>query len=134
MPLVTIDLLQGRPSSELDAISESIHEAMVEHLNVPPRARFQIVTEHSSATLRFDGDYLEIDRDDGFVLVRVTLAEGRTTDAKRAFYRRLADLLAERIDLRTENLAVVMVENGRADWSFGGGRASYVELPPEEWR
>jgi phenylpyruvate tautomerase PptA (4-oxalocrotonate tautomerase family) len=54
MPLVTIDLLQGRPSSELDAISESIQEAMVEHLNVLPRDRFQIVTEHSPATLRFD--------------------------------------------------------------------------------
>ena len=132
MPLVTIDLLQGRPSSELDAISQSIQEAMVEHLNVPPRDLFQIVTEHSPATLRFDRDYLEIDRDDGFVLVRVTLATGRPSDAKRAFYRRLADLLAERIDLRTDNLAVVMVESGRADWSFGGGRASYLELPPEE--
>jgi 4-oxalocrotonate tautomerase len=64
----------------------------------------------------------------------VTLAAGRTADAKSAFYRRLAELLAERIELRPEDLAVILVENERADWSFGRGHASYVVLPREEWR
>jgi len=31
-------------------------------------------------------------------------------------------------------LAVVMVENGREDWSFGRGQASYLELPRAAWR
>jgi 4-oxalocrotonate tautomerase len=66
--------------------------------------------------------------------VRVTLAAGRSTEAKRAFYGRLAELLADRIGLRTENLAVILVENGREDWSFGRGQASYLELPREHWR
>jgi hypothetical protein len=43
-------------------------------------------------------------------------------------------LLAERIGMRMECLAVVMIENGREDWSFGRGRASYVELPHDAWR
>ena len=38
MPLVTIDLLEGRPPHELDAIADAIHEAMVDHLGVPRRA------------------------------------------------------------------------------------------------
>jgi phenylpyruvate tautomerase PptA (4-oxalocrotonate tautomerase family) len=134
MPLVTIDLLEGRPADELDAISEAIQEAMVEHLGVPRRDRFQIFTEHRAGTLRFDRGYLDMDRDDGFILIRVTLAEGRATEVKRAFYHHLAQLLAVRIGLRTENLSIVMVENGREDWSFGNGRANYLELPPERWR
>jgi 4-oxalocrotonate tautomerase len=36
--------------------------------------------------------------------------------------------------MRTENLAVVMIENEREDWSFGRGQASYAELPRSEWR
>lgn len=36
---------------------------------------------------------------------------------------------AERVGMRTGNLAVVMVENEREDWSFGRGQASYLELP-----
>lgn len=27
-----------------------------------------------------------------------------------------------------------MVENGREDWSFGRGQASYLELPRDAWR
>jgi 4-oxalocrotonate tautomerase len=134
MPLVQIDLLEGRPEAELDAISDAVHEAMVAVLDVPRRDRFQIITERPAGYLRFDPNYLDIDRDNEFVLVRVTLAAGRTTDAKRAFYRHLAELLAERTAMRTENLAVVMVENAREDWSFGQGRASYLELPREAWR
>ena len=66
--------------------------------------------------------------------VRVTLAAGRTDEAKSAFYARLAELLAERIGLRPEDLAVILVENERTDWSFGRGQASYVVLPREQWR
>jgi 4-oxalocrotonate tautomerase len=84
--------------------------------------------------LRFDRHYLEIDRTDGFILVRVTLSAGRATAAKQAFYARLATLLEDRIGLRTEDLAVILTENQREDWSFGGGRASYLEIPREQWR
>jgi 4-oxalocrotonate tautomerase len=134
MPLVEIDLLEGRSEAELDAISDAIHEAMVAVLDVPQRDRFQIITERRPGYLRFDPNYLDLDRDEGFLLIRVTLSAGRTTGAKQAFYRRLAELLAERTGMRTENLAVVMLENEREDWSFGRGRASYLELPRDAWR
>jgi 4-oxalocrotonate tautomerase len=134
MPLVEIDLLEGRSEAEVDAISDAVHEAMVAELDVPQRDRFQIVNERSPRHLRFDPDYLDIDRGERFVLIRITLAVGRATDAKQAFYRRLAGLLAERIGMRTEDVAVVMVENAREDWSFGRGQANYLELPRERWR
>jgi 4-oxalocrotonate tautomerase len=134
MPLVEIDVLEGRSEAELDAISDAVHEAMVTTLDVPQRDRFQIITERPPGYLRFDPNYLEIDRDQGFLLIRITLSAGRTTDAKQAFYRRLAELLAERTAMRTENLAVAMIENQREDWSFGRGQASYVELPRDAWR
>jgi 4-oxalocrotonate tautomerase len=51
-----------------------------------------------------------------------------------AFYRRLAELLAERTGLRAEGLAVILVENERAAWSFGRGQTSYLVLPRDEWR
>ncbi|HTX11393.1 MAG TPA: tautomerase family protein [Solirubrobacteraceae bacterium] len=134
MPLVEIDLLEGRSGAELDAISDAVHEAMVAELDVPQRDRFQIITERPPGYLRFDPNYLDIDRDERFLLIRVTLAAGRSTEAKQAFYHRLAELLVARIGMRAENLAVVMLENEREDWSFGRGRASYLELPREAWR
>lgn len=134
MPLVNIDLLEGRTPEELRLVGDSVHQAMTEQLNVPKRDRFQIITQHTPATLQFDRDYLDIERSDQFVMIRVTLAAGRSTDAKTAFYRQLAGLLADRIGLRSEDLAVILVENDRVDWSFGCGQASYLVLPREQWR
>ena len=134
MPLVTIDLLEGRPPHELDAVAAAIHEAMVEHLGVPRRDRFQIVTEHTARSLRFDRSYLDIPRSDAFVLIRVTLSAGRTTEAKQAFYASVAERLADRPGIPAEDVAIALIENTREDWSFGRGQASYVELPPEQWR
>ena len=134
MPLVNIDLLEGRTDQELRLIGDSVHQAMTEELGVLQRDRFQVVTQHSPATLQFDRHYLDIERSDQFVMVRVTLSAGRTTEAKSAFYRRLAELLAERIGLRPEDLAIILVENERTDWSFGRGQASYVVITRVDWR
>jgi phenylpyruvate tautomerase PptA (4-oxalocrotonate tautomerase family) len=134
MPLVTIDVLEGRAEGDLDVISDAVHQAMVECLDVPERDRFQVITQHQPGALRFDRHYLDIDRSERFILVRVTLAAGRATAAKQAFYRRLSELLADRGGLRVEDLAVILVENDRADWSFGRGQASYLELSREAWQ
>jgi hypothetical protein len=53
-------------------------------LGVPEHDRFQIVTEHAPRTLRFDRTYLKGDRSDAFILVRLTLAAGRTVEAKQS--------------------------------------------------
>jgi 4-oxalocrotonate tautomerase len=134
MPLVNIDLLEGRTQEELRLIGDSVHEAMIEQLDVPRRDRFQLITQHTPATLQFNREYLDIERGDEFVMIRVTLSAGRSTEAKAAFYQQLARLLADRIGLRSEDLAVILVENERADWSFGRGQASYLVLPRERWR
>jgi 4-oxalocrotonate tautomerase len=134
MPLVQIDVPQGFSEDELSAIGEAVHRAQVEHLDVPERDRFRAITEHAPGRLTWDRGYLDIERSDRFVLVRVTLSAGRTTDAKQAFYAGLCELLVEAIGLRPEDLAVVLVENTREDWSFGLGQASYVVLPRERWR
>ena len=107
MPLVNIDLLAGRTDQDLRLIGDAVHEAMVEQLDVPQRDRFQVVTQHSAATLQFDRHYLDIERSDQFVMVKVTLSAGRTDEAKSGFYRRLGELLAERIELRPEWDAIV---------------------------
>jgi phenylpyruvate tautomerase PptA (4-oxalocrotonate tautomerase family) len=84
MPLVEIDLLEGRSEAELDAISDAVHEAMVAVLDVPDRDRFQIITERPPGRLRFDPNYLDIDRDERFLMIRITLSAGRSTPSRRS--------------------------------------------------
>jgi len=134
MPLVNIDLLSGRSQSQLDAIAACVQAAIVEVLGVPERNRFCLVTEHEPGTLEFDRAYLGGDRGAGFVLIRLLLATGRSVETKRRFYSRVADLLADRAEVRPEDVMIVLAENTREDWSYGRGAVDYLDKPREEWR
>jgi hypothetical protein len=63
MPLVTIDLLAGRTDQDLRQIGDSVHQAMVEQLNVPQRDRFQVVTQHSAVIGARAGELLVLPRE-----------------------------------------------------------------------
>jgi len=134
MPFVRIDLIKGRAEAEIAAISQAVHQAMVECLNVPARDQFQIINEHAPDRLLFSRDYLGIERGPGIVLVQVFLSSGRSTQQKQAFYARAASLMGQNAGVRAEDVTLSLTENTREDWSFGLGRAQYLELPREEWR
>ena len=78
MPLVRIDLLEGKTPEYRAQVGEIIYRAMLETLNVPDNDRFQIITEHASAGLLFDRDYLGIHRSDDCIFVQITLSAGRS--------------------------------------------------------
>ncbi len=126
MPLVRIDLIQGNTPEYVVRVGDIIYHAMMETLDVPEYDRFQIITEHTTAGLSFDRDYLGIHRTDSCIFVQVTLSAGRTVEAKQRFYKAVADGLHEGVKLRREDVFISLVEVQREDWSFGNGEAQYV--------
>src|ERR1700724_401065 len=79
MPLVRISLIAGKTESHKQKISDVVHRAMVETVNVPAQDRFQIITEHSKSDFVYDAQYLNISRTDDLVIIQITLNAGRTT-------------------------------------------------------
>jgi 4-oxalocrotonate tautomerase len=134
MPAVQIDVLDVWSEAQRSAIAEAVQQALVATLDVPERDRFQVIRAHPSQDFVFDRRYLEIERSDRFVMVTVTSAAGRSTEAKQAFYTELCRGLVRAVGLRPQDLAVALVENQREDWSFGHGEASYLTIPRERWR
>src|SRR3954464_12068438 len=100
---------------------------MTETIDVPADDLFQVITEHEPGDLRYDPGYLGVQRDDGIVSVHMTMKSGRTEGQKRALYRRITELLAERASVRPGNVLVVLSENELADWSFGEGQAQLLD-------
>jgi phenylpyruvate tautomerase PptA (4-oxalocrotonate tautomerase family) len=103
---------------------------MVETINVPPKDRFQIITEHDAAGLIYDPSFLDIPRTDGVLLIQITLNAGRTVELKKALFARMAGLLAENPGVRREDVLVSLVEVPKENWSFGNGIAQYADPPP----
>jgi phenylpyruvate tautomerase PptA (4-oxalocrotonate tautomerase family) len=64
----------------------------------------------------------------------VFLSAGRTTEQKKAFYARAADLMASEAGVRRGDATIALTENAREDWSFGDGLAQYLVLPKEQWK
>lgn len=126
MPLVRIDLREGKSPTYRRALGEGVHRAMVETVNVPAADRFQVITEHSANDLIYDPNYLDIARTDDVVFIQITLNAGRTTELKRALYARIVELLAQDPGVRPEDVLVSLVEVARENWSFGGGVAQYA--------
>lgn len=126
MPLVRIDLLQGKSAEYRRALGNVVHESMMATINVPADDRFQIITEHARSDFVVDEQYLGIQRSAECVIIQITLNDTRTTDQKRALYGTLADNLNRRLGLRREDVFVSLVEVRKENWSFGNGEAQYA--------
>ncbi len=127
MPLVRIDLFQGKTPEYHAQIGQIVYRAMIETLNVPKDDRFQIIAEHNKTSLLFDRDYLGIHRSDDCVFLQITLNSGRTVEMKQRFYKAIADGLHETLKLRWEDVVINLVEVQKENWSFGNGEAQYAD-------
>jgi 4-oxalocrotonate tautomerase len=126
MPLVRIDLLEGKTPEYRIQAGQIVYQAMLDVLGVPKDDRFQIITEHPKAGLQFDRDYLGIHRSDDCIFVQITLNIGRTVETKQRFYKAVANGLHQALKLRREDVFINLVEVVKENWSFGNGEAQYV--------
>jgi 4-oxalocrotonate tautomerase len=126
MPLVRIELLEGKDEAYRSAIGDVVYEAMRKTLDVPENDRFQIIAERSAADFIIDRTYMGIERTDDCIVIQVTLSEGRDVVKKRAFYKAVVDGLHERLKLRREDVFINLVEVKKENWSFGHGEAQYA--------
>jgi phenylpyruvate tautomerase PptA (4-oxalocrotonate tautomerase family) len=127
MPLARIDLIKGKPSDYRRTIGNVVYKAMVENLKAPENDRFQVINEHDADNFVYDPTFFGIERSADVVFVQLTLAEGRTLEQKRAFYKQVVDELNQRLKLRREDVFISLVGTGRDDWSFGSGESSLVQ-------
>ena len=129
MPLVRIDLLQGKTPEYRMQIGQIVYQAMLDTLNVPKNDRFQIINERPRAALEFDREYLGVHRSDDCIFLQITLNSGRTLEMKQRFYKAVADGLHAALKLRREDVFISLVEVAKENWSFGNGEAQYASPP-----
>ncbi len=125
MPLVRIDLREGKPPEYRGVIGEVIYDALLS-IGVPVNDRFQIITEHPPDCLVFDPAYLGIERSDALIMIQITMNEGRSLELKKRLYKAIADRLNSRLSVRRQDVFINLVEVKKENWSFGNGEAQYV--------
>lgn len=123
MPFARISLRTGKSAVFLRALSDSLHQALVEAFEVPDADRFQVIDQCGAEELVFDPHYLGGPRSDDFVLIAITAGRVRSADTKRRFYRQLAQRLSESPGIASRDVMVVITTTQAEDWSFADGVA-----------
>jgi phenylpyruvate tautomerase PptA (4-oxalocrotonate tautomerase family) len=126
VPLVRIDVVEGRSPEALRLIADTVQDVMLDVFAAPPRDRYQIVTEHPAGQIIAEDTGLGFERTDGVTVIQI-FQQGRSEQQKRAAYSELASRLEEHCGIAPTDLIVSVVGNNREDWSFGLGRAQFLE-------
>ena len=125
MPLVRIDVQEGRSAIELRRIADVVQEVMLDVFAAPPRVRYQIITEHPVGHIIAEDTGLGFERTDGVVVIQV-FQQGRSAEQKSAAYASLAERLHAECGVAPTDLIVSVASNRREDWSFGLGEAQFL--------
>lgn len=124
MPMIRIDVTQGRPPKELSAVSKAVHAAAVREYHIPDGDYFHVMTEHPRGQIVALDAGLGFERSDAVVMIQIFTQRGRSAEAKSALFAAIArELLG--VGVAGEDVFIGYVENGAEDWSFGFGRAQY---------
>jgi phenylpyruvate tautomerase PptA (4-oxalocrotonate tautomerase family) len=125
MPLVKIYAPKTKSAQELRRISDGVQEALVAHANVPANSRFYLFIRLERDEIVADPSYGGVARSENLVVIEITLNAGRTLEIKKALYAGIASRL-ESAGVRPDDVVISLIEVTKEDWSFGGGRATYV--------
>ena len=126
MPLVRVDLAEGRSDEQLAALADTVYQVEREVFATPEDDRYIVITEHKPGRMFLGSTGLGYRRSGEAMVVQFT-EQGRGRDHKEALYRALAERLQDAIGLRPEDLIVSVMANEPEDWSFGLGRAQFLD-------
>ncbi|MGY4310746.1 tautomerase family protein [Bradyrhizobium sp. JR3.5] len=127
MPLARIDVDASTSQEVRRKLSDIVYDAMTSIAKVPVHDKFMIVSTHTPGNLVYPKEgYLGIDYTPGIVFIQITWNAGRTTDVKKAFYRKIADDIHEKTGIRKQDVFISLVDVSPENWSFGNGEMQYA--------
>jgi hypothetical protein len=117
MPLVQVDLPRPLFEQQGTQISNEIHQAFIDALEIPADDKFQVFRPRETGELLFDPGYGGVDRR-SLILIQVLMVRSYTVELKRELYRHIVTRLAA-IGVRPEDIQIAVTENHHEDWYAG---------------
>ncbi|MHA8111232.1 tautomerase family protein [Lactobacillaceae bacterium Melli_B4] len=123
-----IDVIKGHDEKYLKELMEISYQVMLDTFGIPDNDRYQVLTQHEPFEMNIKDSGLGIERSKDVVVFHIT-TRSRNVTQKRAYYEQLAKALNEKLGLDPKDLLLSLSTNGDADWSFGNGKAQFVDGP-----
>jgi phenylpyruvate tautomerase PptA (4-oxalocrotonate tautomerase family) len=104
-------------------ISDAIHACPKEALSLPPEKRF-----HRFFALDPQDFVYPPDRSSKYTIIEVSMFEGRSVEAKKAFMRAVFDKLWRTCDIAPQDVEITIFETPRHDWGIRGAPGDELAL------
>lgn len=96
-------------------ISDAVHACVMEALDFPPDKRFQRFFPMQGENFIYPDD-----RSDQYLIIEISLFEGRSSEAKKQLIRLLFATLASAVGLAPQDLEITLYETPKANWGIRG--------------
>lgn len=126
MPFVQIHLAQHFTEPVKQAISQVVHESLMEIFHVPKADFFQVIHVLPPSHLLYPDSYLDVPHTNNLLYVYITCAPGRTPEMKQALYAAIANGIAQRAPITADDVIIILNESAFENWSFGQGKAQML--------
>lgn len=123
MPLIRIEIEEGRSTEYKKALLDGVHQALVEAIKIPDHDRRQRLYELKSDHFEHNG------RSSQYTIIEITMFKGRSNEAKKALFKRIVELLTENPGIPSNDIIITINEPPLENWGVRGGYpASEVDL------
>ena len=115
MAQVKIYGTQARLPARRDALSDVVHECLVEAFALPPDKRFHRLFALAPEDFRYPAG-----RTEDYTIIELVLFEGRTVEAKKQLYALLYERFERELGIAPADLEITLIETPRHDWGIRG--------------
>lgn len=115
MAQVKVYGLRAALSGRRAALSEAIHQSVVEALSYPVEKRF-----HRFMALEPEDFLFPEDRSEDYTVIEISLFEGRSAEAKKALIRELFRRVEAACGIAAQDLEITIFETPKGNWGIRG--------------
>ena len=106
-----------------DHLSQAIHQALVQELKYPEEKKFQRFIALEPKNFIFPTD-----RSDAYLIIEVSMFEGRTKETKKAFIQSLFQNTRNLCHIDSNDVEITIFETPKENWGIRGHNADELQL------
>jgi len=115
MPLVRVEIIKGKSAEYKKTMLDCIHEGLLDSIGISDWDRFQRIIEIDRADFE-----APLEKTDQFMIIEITMFQGRTKEQKKALIEAVTRKLGERLGIVPTDVFIVIHEPPDENWGLGG--------------
>ena len=106
-----------------DNLSKAIHQALVKELKYPEEKMFQRFIALESKDFVYP-----VDRSKSYIIIEISMFDGRTKETKKAFIRSLFENINNLCGIDSNDVEITIFETPKENWGIRGENADELQL------